>query len=467
MTPIPAIVDSAIRIHRHAGPWRFQQAVVRAFEIDNPEYTERRKMRRWTGGTDRKLQIAEYRDGHLVVPRGGVAKLLEVAERYGVKPKFEDRRFPGQAPPPRSCWPQVKAYLRDYQLTAVHRAKTNLQGLIVGPCGCGKTTIGAGLIARLDTPCIVLVHTRDLVSQWVDRIETKLGLNVGIVGGGEHELRPVTVATVQTLVQMEANDRRRLAQHFGLAILDEAHHSPAVSFREILGLFPARYRVGLTATPTRSDGLTDVMFWAIGRTLHTITHQRLIACGHLEAPRVLPVRTEFRYPKPRNGKERRGWWNRVMNALIADPVRNDQICQIVQREYQGGHVVLVLSGRVDHCDRLAKLLNGRGVPAMAMTGQTPKKKRQQILDDVRSGHLRVVCGGNVADEGLDLPSLSRIVQAFPGKAESKAIQRLGRLMRPSPGKPQAVLFDLVDHHIPTCRKQWNMRRKAYQAAFGG
>lgn len=472
MKQIPATVDSAIRLPLTAMPWRFRQAVVRAFEVDNPEFIQRRRMGSWTGGTDRKIGIARQTNGHMVVPRGGVRDLQRVAERYGVRVAFEDRRYPRTKPRTRPCWERVRSGLRDYQAAAAESALVNLQGLIVGPCGSGKTTIGAGIIACLDTPAIVLVHTRDLVDQWAERIETNLRLNVGIVGGGEHDLRPVTVATIQTLVQMADAELQDLALHFGLVIADECHHIPAMTVRKVLEYFPARYRVGLTATPGRADGLTSVIFWVLGDQIYTIEHGRLLQCGHLVAPKVLPIWTEFQFPPPEKEKDRNRWWNKLIDALTRDQARNEQICDIAWREYRAGHVILVLSGRVEHCGLLARLLNRRGCPAVAMTGKTAKKKRQQILGDMRAGVLRVLVASTVADEGLDLPILSRIVLAFPGAAPEqggggRAIQRLGRLMRPAPGKPQAVLYDLVDRRIPTLWRQWKQRKRAYEKAFGG
>ena len=145
--------------------------------------------------------------------------------------------------------------------------------------------------------------------------------------------------------------------------------------------------------------------------------------------------------------------------------RNTQLLDLATESTFGGKATLVLSGRVDHCEHLTAKLCEDDVAAAALTGRTPKAKRTAILDAFREGELAVVCATSLADEGLDVCRLERLILATPAQAEGRTIQRLGRLMRPHPGKATPILYDLVDDH-PMARRQHAARRRAYRKVLG-
>jgi len=137
----------------------------------------------------------------------------------------------------------------------------------------------------------------------------------------------------------------------------------------------------------------------------------------------------------------------------------------VLRDIMAGHTILVLSNRVTHCRQLAEAISDRGISAEALTGSVGKAKRKRVLQSFREGSVKVLCATSLADEGLDIERLSRLILATPARAEGRTIQRLGRLMRPHPGKGTPVLFDLVDEH-PMARRQHTARRRAYRKVLG-
>src|SRR5690606_25343419 len=195
----------------------------------------------------------------------------------------------------------------------------------------------------------------------------------------------------------------------------------------------------------------------LGPEVFRIDHQTLVDAGHLIVPRVVPVSTGATTDAETHAAS--------VSDLAADPDRNRLIVDLVAREAAAGCSVLVLSGRVDHCQRLAKLLTAAGTEAVALTSRVAKGKRSAILDRFRDGTLKVVCATSLADEGLDVSRLERLVLATPARAEGRTIQRLGRLMRPHPGKRTPVLYDLVDDH-PIARRQHAARRRAYRKVLG-
>jgi superfamily II DNA or RNA helicase len=351
--------------------------------------------------------------------------------------------------------------LRDYQRDAVDRLAGVTQGTVVIPCGGGKTRVGLGAIARLDTPALVLVHTLDLAEQWRAELRAVLGVDAGLVGDGEVRPAPVTVALVQALARWDDPRRDAFVARFGLVILDECHHVAASVFRALVHRCPARYRLGLTATPEREDGLTPLLDLYLGRPLVTVTHAQLIAVGVLAVPEVRVVETEFAF-----SYESVDDYNALLAALAADPVRADLVADSVAREAAAGHTCLVLSGRIDHCAALRDRLEARGVRAALLTGEVAKDERRTLLDAARAGALPVLVATSLADEGLDLPRLSRVFLAFPSRARGRTAQRLGRLMRPHPDKPPAALVDFVDRRVPLLRRHHGERRALYAEVLG-
>lgn len=449
---VQAVVDGMIRFNPREVHPRAIAHLLRDLSFPKPEYISRVRYGRWVGTTPEEISLLEEHEGLATVPRGAVPLVREAVRAAGQDLAFEDRR---------TVCPEV-GYdfgfeLRSYQERAVVALLNRIQGCAVVPCGGGKTVIGTAAIARTGQPALILVHTHDLVEQWAATIRDALGIETGTIAGGKFELADVTVATVQSLVTLDDDARAEVAGRFGTVILDEAHHAPASVFREVLSWLPGKFRFGLTATPERSDGLTPMLHLCLGPEVFRIDHQELVDAGHLVVPRVVPVSTGATTEAEPHAA--------IVSDLAADPDRNRLIVDLVAREAAAGCSVLVLSGRVDHCQRLAKLLTSTGTQAVALTSRVAKGKRSAILDRFRDGTLKVVCATSLADEGLDVSRLERLVLATPARAEGRTIQRLGRLMRPHPGKRTPVLYDLVDN-IPLARRQFAARRRAYRKVLG-
>ena len=416
-----------------------------------------RRFNKFIGDLDEELCLLEEDGAEVRLPRGAIHDLRRLASLDGIEIDCDDRR----ALPARPISELPDVGLRDYQERAVGKLERITQGTVVIPCGGGKTRVGIGAVRRLRTPALVLVHTLDLAEQWRREIRSLLGIEAGVVGGGEDEPRPITVGVIQTLVRWEPARLDAFLGTFGLVILDEAHHVAASTFRDVLGRCPARFRLGLTATPEREDGLTPLLGLYLGRPLEVVRHEELVAAGVLTLPEIQVVETGFAYPYLSADD-----YAPMMSALVADDARNDQVVSQVAAEALAGHTCLVLSGRVGHCRALAAGLRERGVEAAALTGRVPKDRRRDLLERARCGDLAVLVATSLADEGLDLPRLSRVFLAYPSRARGRTVQRLGRLMRPHADKDRAVLVDFVDRKVPILRRQHLDRRRLHAEILG-
>lgn len=450
---VHAIVDSAIRIAEGDLPPRSLALLHRALSFPNPEHALRERMGRWTGATPEELCLID-RDaaGRLVFPRGAAAVVRDAVASAGRQVAFDDRRVRHEP-----VGFELALSLRDYQEEAVRALVRHTQGTAVLPCGAGKTVIGAGVIARVRQPALVLVHTHDLLEQWRATLRDALGVEPGVIAGGGAAPDVVTVATVQTLVNLAPAALAELGARFGTLIVDECHHVPASTFRDVVAAMPAFYRFGLTATPERGDGLTPLLDLALGAPVFQVEHARLVEAGHLIVPEIVAVSTGVTSDA--------GSHTELVARLVRDADRNALLLRLITEATFNRHATLVLSARVEHCERLARQLCEDDVAAAALTSRTPKAQRAAILEAFRAGELAAVCATSLADEGLDVSRLERLILATPARAEGRTIQRLGRLMRPHPGKRTPVLYDLVDDH-PIARRQHAARRRAYRKVLG-
>jgi superfamily II DNA or RNA helicase len=327
---------------------------------------------------------------------------------------------------------RLRVELRPYQDDAVVSWLFQGSGTVLAPCGAGKTTIGAAAIAAVGSPALILVHTHDLAAQWRDRVRSQLGVEAGDL----EKPGRVTIATVQSLARWTGEARRALGERYGLVILDEAHHAPAATFAAVLGDLAGRYRLGLTATPTRRDGLQSLIEWCCGPIVARIEQRDLERMGYTLTPTIEQRPT--------------GWAATARNALILDAVA------ALTRE---GRRVLLLADRVAHVEALANKLVTAGFRAAALTSRSTKRRRAEVLGAMGAGGLDVLAATSLADEGLDVASLDAVVLAAPSGNPARVQQRIGRALRPAPGKTARIL-DFVDADV-WAKAAAKKRRKLY------
>ena len=381
--------------------------------------------------------------GGLMIPRGidlNRYKGLEhiSATTFGLAPSFMFREG---------------IELRDYQRDAIHKwQEAGCEGIIVAPCGAGKTMMGLGAMQICDQKTIVLVHTSDLASQWKDRIAAQLttedgsslvptgdDVKVTMYGNGKKDdSGDIVIASFQTLARMRFDELLEFGKQFGLCIVDEAHHVPASTFSAVMFGMPAKYRLALTATPDRPDGLSDIMYWHFGKAVKEIHTKDLIKQGSVLAPVVEFTPT---YWEPKVKKQD---WMKMINEMCADDKRNDQILDMVESFIKDGRQVLVLSDRVQHCVDMADDLANRGMAAASLVGSMTKKQRAEVLSAADERRLEVIFATTVADEGLDLPGLDTLILTTPTKSMGRIQQRIGRIMRRADNKKKPIVIDLVD-----------------------
>jgi superfamily II DNA or RNA helicase len=442
-------------------PDALAQWLVTTLTLPNPKWLENERMGRWNRNTPKELKFyRRVRGGGLRIPRGFTGNLLRKCRRMGLGCELDDqrRRLP-DAPL------QFQGQLKPFQQVAVDRMGAKDFGTLSAPTGSGKTVMGLSLIAQRRQPALVIVHTKDLAHQWVDRIHHFLGIpeaEIGFIGGGRRSIGSrITVALVQSLYRCAAE----VAPRIGHLVVDECHRTPSRTFTEAVNAFDAYYMLGLSATPWRRDRLSKLIFWHLGDVHHEIAAEKLVQSGDVLPAEIILRETAFRpYFDPVSE------YTRMLSELTDDKERNLLIAAdvaAVQQEAAG--VCLVLTDRKAHCENLKVLLKYRHqVKAEVLTGDLSSKQRQETTQRLQAGEVRVlIATGQLIGEGFDCPRLETLFLVTPIRFSGRLLQYLGRVLRPAPEKQRARVYDYVDIHVDTLVKAANARQRAYPRSRPG
>lgn len=437
-------------------PENLRNEVMEGLSFDNPKWIENHRMGRWNRGTPKILKFYAKGAGHaLIVPRGCIRQIIHLCRRDSVAYKIVDCR--------RALAPveyRFSGSLRPYQQVAVNRMLAKDFGTLSAPTGSGKTIMALYMIAVRRQPALIVVHTKELAFQWIERIAQFLGLSeneIGFIGDGKRRVGGIiTVALVQSLYRCVDE----IFTQTGHLIVDECHRIPSRTFTEAVIGFDCKYMLGLSATPWRRDGLSRLIFWHLGGVHHEMDAEKLIEDGAVLKAEVVVRETEFKpYFDP--VKE----YSRMLSELVADDARNRLIASDVAREVQAHPgVCLILSDRKNHCRTLHTLLKfGHKIDAELLTGDMSASERRTVLDRINSGQARaLVATGQLIGEGFDCSNLSTLFMTTPVRFNGRVLQYLGRVLRPAPGKSKARVFDYVDSLVDVLKSAAEARMRVYR-----
>lgn len=429
-----------------------EKAIKERLTIDNPKFISAKRYGRWVG--KKLLPTLKYYEPvptGLRFPRGFANQAILLCREYMQETPsiVEQRRLLAEVEY------RFSGALRPYQERAVAEVSGRSFGVLEAGTGSGKTVMALAIIAARRQPTLIIVHTKELLYQWQQRIGEFLGLSAGLVGDGRLDVQPITVAIVNSARKQVSE----LVPLFGHLIVDECHRVPAALFTDVVSRFDCQYLLGLSATAFRSDeGTTRLISIFMGDCLHQVNQAQLQATGAIVKPELIRRKTTFTHPYS-------GDYHALITALVSHQGRNLQIVEdIVQAagRPQSG-VLLVVSDRVSHCEIFAGQLAARGLAVALLTGQTPPEKRAQIVRDVQAGELRILVATlQLIGEGFDCSDLSTLFLTTPITFEGRLLQVLGRIMRPSAGK-QPMVYDYVDEQVAVLRRSAEGRKKVLAA----
>lgn len=431
------------------------------------------------------INLSAIEDGTLSLPRGALGKVRAVLGAAGRGWRYIDRRERG-APisvqgAPLVHRPDASAAdggaLRWYQQEAVEAAVKKQNCLLRAPTGSGKTSTLIGLIARLSVKTLVVVDSSELARQWTQRLARELAVPeawIGMVGGGERRVGPITVGMRQSLSPKDmsvAADLDQALADVGLVVVDEVHRAAASTFLEVVDRFPAFYRVGASADETRPDGKEFIVYDIFGEVAHEVSQAELIDAGAVldVECRVIPTDFEAPWYVEQRARGEQPDFNRLLDEMTTDRARNQIATYWAAHLVDTDAQVMVLSHRVDHAFALKGFVDQQlrdwerpRETAVTIGGPEHAEARITGVDGLRAGTVRAAFGTVQAmGTAVDIPSVTAGMLVTPiGKNRQLYAQVRGRICRPAAGKACAALYVLWDPMISgkTALKrllQWN------------
>ncbi len=368
-------------------------------------------------------------------------------------------------------------------ITAWDRASA--RGVVVLPTGAGKTFVASLAIAKKKRSTLVVVPTLDLMAQWHQTLRATFACEVGLVGGGSYEPLPLTVTTYDSAhLHMD-----RLGARYGLIIFDECHHLPSGVYSTAAKMSLAPFRLGLTATPERSDGREDAYDELIGPLVYR-KDIRELSGDYLAPYETVRIGITLTDEERAEYQATRGEYTSFLRASGIDMQRSDGFSQFILRASlsSAGRKALLAyraqrrlaaraPGKIRRLEQLLSLHRSDQLLIFtednatvyeiasrflipAITHQTKVKERSRILKDFASGALSAIVTSKVLNEGVDVPSASVGIVLSGSGSVREHVQRLGRILRKSDTK-RAILYELVAEN--TGEERTSERRREHDA----
>jgi superfamily II DNA or RNA helicase len=436
--------------------------LLRVAAFQNPEFYKAQAMRLSTFDKPRIIACAEDHARHIGLPRGCLDEVCKVLSDVGIDAVVRDQRCTGT-----SLDVTFHGELRPEQDAAAHAMLARETGVLAATTAFGKTVVAAWLIAKRGVSTLVLVHRRQLMDQWVDRLSSFLGVPlkaIGRIGGGHNRATGrLDVAIIQSLVRKGVVDDR--VASYGHLIVDECHHLSAQSFEQVARQAKARFVTGLSATVARKDGHHPIIFMQCGPVRYQ-TNAKVQAAAHPFGHDVLVQPTAF-VPNRSPEGDKRVEFQTLYRELVDDGLRNGRICDDVAEAVNGGRSPLVLTERNDHLDRLEALIAGRIPHVVTLRAGMTKQQRRAVADRLASvppGEGRVILAtGKYIGEGFDDSRLDTLFLTLPVSWRGTIAQYAGRLHRLHDGKRDVRVYDYADLNVLMLARMFDRRCRGYEA----
>lgn len=454
-----------------------------SFRVQNSEFSDlyntidpETNRRKWDG---RKYLVYQLK-GCVRFPTGLLSKVRTIFEDMGLeyaitdsRPKF-DREI--------NITLAEGVEFRPYQKEAIDLFVKRGRGIVKVATGGGKSPIAAGIFQKLGlTPMLFLAMSGDLVLQAKDEFTKFLRINneipiIGQVGSGICDIRDINVCTVQSIctafdvkyvkydeddnssndmsddIIKRKSDIRNMVANSKCIIFDEVQHAACDTVREIMGkAINARFRGGLSGSPWRDDGADLFIDSQFGKRVVDISASLLIRDRWLVKPYITFIKTGSLSDVYSN------YQTIYKNYVVNDVERNECTAILAKFHEAKGDAVLVLVRQINHGKILEEMIEN----SIFISGAMPVKKRKQILDELRENKRKIVVSTNLFDEGIDVRRLNCLIMASSGKSSTRALQRIGRTLRPFEDKDNAIIYDFMDR-AKYLNAHAKARRKIYK-----
>jgi len=448
------VLSSDLRLNRSGMTLGLIEFLNEELNFPNSEYFIKKKAGKSTWGTQRFFKCLEESESEVIIPRGFVGRMLRYCKQHKFDFEFLDKR---EKRPAINFISNLT--LRSYQDIAILAALKKDFGIITSPPGSGKTVIGLRIIQDKQQPALIIVHRKQLMDQWMERIQSFLGIpknEIGRIGQGKVKLKKdITLAMIQSLAKyVEKTEDRGFVHSFGTVIIDECHHIPADTYRNTISKLSPYYQYGLTATPFRKGNDGKLISIYLGETIAEIRTNDIEQYKH---PVIIIRKTALNVPY--NSKT--DTFETLSKILVHDSARNKLIIEDVIDELKKQKKVVILTERKEHIDTLNQFLK-QSYETITLSGDDSKSSRKSKWKLLNDGNYQaLITTGQFFGEGTDLQNASCLFLVYPFSFKGKLIQYIGRVQR-SENTP--VIYDYHDYQIDYLNRLF-LKRNLYYRQF--
>lgn len=413
----------------------------------NSEFFIKKKSGKNTFGTERYFKLVEETENEIIIPRGFIGKLLRFCKEQNLDFDFTDHRKLKE-----KIHFLFNATLRNHQDKVAETVSKKDFGVIVAPPGSGKTIMGLKIIAEKKQPALIVVHRKQLLEQWQERIQAFLGIpkhEIGIIGQGKAKIgKQITIATIQSLPkQIE-----QIQNQFGIILIDECHHIPAETFRNTIEKLETFYLYGLTATPFRKYNDDKLIFAFLG---DVISEVKSIEIEDFKHAQIIVRNTNLDVPF--NSKTDN--FETLSKILVHDAERNKLILNDIKNEIHKGKRIAIITERKEHIDTLYLFLK-QSFEVVTLSGDDSEIKRKLKWQILQQGNFQVlITTGQYFGEGSDLSNINSLFLVYPFSFKGKLIQYIGRVQR---SEINPTIYDYRDIKIDYLNKLFLKRNTYYR-----
>ena len=413
----------------------------------NSEFFIKKKSGKNTFGTERYFKSVEETENEVILPRGFIGKLLRFCKEQNLEFDFQDNRKPKE-----EIQYSFNANLRNHQEKVIDTVSKKDFGVIVAPPGSGKTVMGLKIIAGKKQPALILVHRKQLLEQWQERVQAFLGIpkhEIGIIGKGKAKIgKQITIATIQSLPKQI----KQIQNQFGTILVDECHHIPAETFRNTIEKLNTFYLYGLTATPFRKYNDDKLIFAFLGDIISEVQSNEIENFKHAQ---IIVRNTDLDVPF--NSKTDN--FETLSKILVHDSERNKLILNDIKSELSKGKRIAIITERKEHIDTLYLFLK-QSYEVITLSGDDSETNRKSKWQTLQQGNFQVlITTGQYFGEGSDLSNISSLFLVYPFSFKGKLIQYIGRVQR---SEINPTIYDYRDIKIDYLNKLFLKRNTYYR-----
>ena len=471
---VKIILSDGIYVNKKGLKDRMQNAIRRIAAYSNPQFFQTLKLGFSTKDTPRIVYNGYDEGDYIIIPRGCYDELISQLSVAGVRYDVVDKRQKG-----RKIDIHFNGDLYSEQQIAAEKMLYNDIGVLAAATAFGKTVLGAYLIAEKKVNALVLVHNVEIMNNWIKDLSSFLTINEelptyttpkgrvkkrsSLIGTFSSQKDSTTgIIDIAMITSLGREDNiNELVRNYGMVIVDECHHAAAVTHENVLRAVTARYVYGMSATINRGDKQDKKMFMQLGPIRHRYTAKERAqkqGIGHYIYPRFTRL-ADLNQSEDKNPSD-------YYRLIMQSELRNMQIVSDVIDCVKQGRTPVVMTKYKEHAQKLYDMLQGVADHVFLLQGGKSLKERAAIREQmaaVRADEsLVLVAIGQYVGEGFNYPRLDTMLLAMPISFEGNVEQHAGRLNRDYEGKKDAIIFDYIDQHVPTLKRMYYKRLRAYK-----